>query len=146
MNITHSFSGVVHCKPLLAAVKHDVGDSMYYILDNNVSVKVEGENQTQVLLEWAKWYEANARTVMKTRLEVTEENRFLMKEKTLGFTEVSTVFLGLDHNHFGGRPLLFETMIFGGEHEGELTRCSTWEEAEAMHSEMIGRLKGDLGR
>ena len=119
---------------------------MFYILDDKVPVKVEGDNPEEVALKWAKWFEANDRTVMKTRLEVTEENRFLMKEKKLGFVEVSTVFLGIDHNHFGGMPLLFETMIFGGEHEYEMTRCSTWEEAEAMHSEMIGRLKGGLGR
>ncbi len=25
---------------------------------------------------------------------------------------VSTVWLGLDHNHFGGKPLLLETMVF----------------------------------
>jgi hypothetical protein len=30
--------------------------------------------------------------------------------------EVSTVFLGVDHNFFGvGGPILFETMIFGGD-------------------------------
>ena len=118
---------------------------MFYILVNKVPVKVEGDSQQEITLKWSKWIEDNDRIVMKTRLKVTAENRFLMKEKKLGFIEVSTVFLGIDHNHFGGTPLLFETMIFGGEHEYEMTRCSTWEVAEAMHNEMIGRLKGELG-
>ena len=47
--------------------------------------------------------------------------------------EVSTIFLGIDHSFGSGPPLLFETMVFGGEHDGHQERCSTWEEAEAMH-------------
>lgn len=48
---------------------------------------------------------------------------------------VSTVFLGLDHNHHGGEPILFETMIFGGKHDQYQTRCSTWDEAVIQHEE-----------
>jgi hypothetical protein len=47
--------------------------------------------------------------------------------------EVSTVFLGLDHAWGKGPPMLFETMIFGGEHDQYQERCSTWEQAEEMH-------------
>lgn len=46
---------------------------------------------------------------------------------------VSTVFLGLDHNFGEGKPLLFETMIFTGEHDGYQERYSTWEEAVEGH-------------
>ena len=46
---------------------------------------------------------------------------------------VSTVFLGLDHAFDGGTPLLFETMIFGGEHDEYQERYATWDEAEAGH-------------
>lgn len=50
---------------------------------------------------------------------------------------VSTVFLGLDHNFFGGRALLFETMIFhrepGEERFDFQERCSTWDEAVEQH-------------
>lgn len=45
---------------------------------------------------------------------------------------VSTVFLGMDHG-FGGTPLLFETMVFGGEFDGWCMRWSTWDEAESGH-------------
>lgn len=53
-----------------------------------------------------------------------------------GRRHVSTMFLSLDHRHFGdGPPLVFETMIFpGAEMVG---RCSTWDEAEAMHEEAV---------
>jgi hypothetical protein len=29
---------------------------------------------------------------------------------------VSTVWLGFNHSYFGGRPIIFETMVFGGTH------------------------------
>jgi len=46
---------------------------------------------------------------------------------------VSTVFLGLDHSWGDGPPMLFETMIFGGEHDEDQWRYSTWGEAVAGH-------------
>ena len=53
----------------------------------------------------------------------------------IGDTVVSTVFLGLDHRHFGdGPPVLFETMIFGGQHDEWQKRACTWDEAEATHA------------
>lgn len=52
--------------------------------------------------------------------------------------EVSTVFLGLDHNYMGvGEPILFETMTFGGLLNGWQWRYCTWEEAEAGHAEVL---------
>ena len=51
---------------------------------------------------------------------------------------VSTVFLGFDHNLKGnGDPLLFETQVFGGDHDGDTRRCSTWEQAEQIHAEVL---------
>ena len=46
--------------------------------------------------------------------------------------KVSTVFLVVDHAWEGG-PLLFETMIFGGEHDEYQWRYSTWDEAVVGH-------------
>ena len=43
---------------------------------------------------------------------------------------VSTVFLGMNHNYGDGPPLLFETMIFGGEHDDKQWRYTT--EAQAL--------------
>lgn len=48
---------------------------------------------------------------------------------------VSTVMLPFDHG-YDGTPLLFETMIFGGEHGGYQRRYSTREEAVAGHNEI----------
>lgn len=47
---------------------------------------------------------------------------------------ISTVFLGLDYNYFGDRPLIFETMIFGKDGDAiYMTRASTWDEAKEQH-------------
>ena len=51
---------------------------------------------------------------------------------------ISTVFLGLDHNHSGvGDPILFETMIFIDGEEQYCNRCSTWKQAEEMHKDAL---------
>lgn len=53
---------------------------------------------------------------------------------------VSTVWLGLDHNHFGGVPLLFETMVFSEYHGGTniyMERYSTWDEAKEGHQKAM---------
>lgn len=50
---------------------------------------------------------------------------------------VSTVWLGIDHSHGEGPPLIFETMIFGGPHDGYQERYSTEAEARAGHAEAL---------
>ena len=64
-------------------------------------------------------------------------------DKTLvGETEVSTIFLGLDHNYsYTGPPVLFETMIFGGEHDQYQERYTTWDDAEAGHAKAVALVK-----
>ena len=75
------------------------------------------------VLDWARSLETTDRRVAHTTV--------------LGMCHVSTVFLGMDHNWGGGRPLLFETMAFWhGEGGYEQERCSTWLEAQAQHSIM----------
>lgn len=54
-------------------------------------------------------------------------------------TRVSTVFLGIDHG-FNGSLILFETMIFGGEHDESCSRYSTWAEAEAGHKKWVEKV------
>lgn len=67
---------------------------MVYILDENKNpVKVDD------ILEWARWFETSDRHV---------------SDDLIGDDRVSTVFLGLNHSHGGGEPILFETMVFGG--------------------------------
>jgi hypothetical protein len=49
--------------------------------------------------------------------------------------EISTVWLGIDHNFGKGPPLIFETMIFGGPDDLDRSqwRYATEEEARAGH-------------
>ncbi len=83
-----------------------------YILENKEAKPVYD------IKEWAKWYETNDRIVQRTQIQGIE---------------VSTVFLGMDHRFGKGEPLLYETMIFGGEHDQYQQRYSTWDEALKGH-------------
>lgn len=84
-----------------------------YILDNRKAVKCDD------LMVWAKWFESgDVRRVAST---------------VIGTVRISTVFLSLDHAFGGGEPMLFETMVFGGPLDESQERCSTWEQAEALH-------------
>ena len=70
----------------------------------------------------------------------SESNRIVDKT-TIGKVFISTVFLGLDHAFCENKPLLFETMVFGGPLDQEMDHCSTWIEAEKMHENMCKRAK-----
>ena len=56
---------------------------------------------------------------------------------------ISTVFLSVDHRHFGSRgpPILFETMVFelGSGNDLDCVRYSSWDDAEAGHATMLRR-------
>ena len=89
---------------------------------------------------WAEWFETADRVVAQTPLP--------------DGGMVSTVFLGLDHNYGDlGPPILFESMVFGPEHETTLfgkpfttrdssrqERYRTWDEAEAGHRAILAEL------
>jgi len=96
----------------------------YYILNN------EGQaEQVPDLTTWAKWYEASKDLRRVDRTNVTDD------------VEVSTVFLAVDHNHWGGgQPILFETMIFGGEYDQHQWRYSTKVQAQAGHDQIVAAL------
>ena len=86
-----------------------------YILEN-------GKIKVVDLMTWAEWFEKADRHI---------GNDFI------DGVRVSTVFLGIDHNFGEGEPLLFETMIFGGEHSDYQERYSTLEEAKQGHLKAI---------
>ena len=51
---------------------------------------------------------------------------------------VSTVFLVLDHSfEAGGPPVLWETMIFGGIHDQDQNRYTSYEAALEGHAQMV---------
>ena len=67
----------------------------HYVLDGHTPVSAG-------IYTWARWFEKAERHVANTQVNDIR---------------VSTVFLGMDHSFGHGDPLLFETMIFGGEHD-----------------------------
>ena len=69
------------------------------------------------------------------------ESRRVALTKIQAGVEVSTVFLLIDHSFDDGLPLLFETMVFGGELDGELDRYGTWDEAVDGHNAMVKRVQ-----
>lgn len=82
------------------------------------------------LMEWAEWYESTFKT--------GDGLLRVVRRTVIGRVWVSTVFLSIDHRFGEGPPLLFETMCFGlpeghPMHQFQ-DRCSTWDEAEAMHT------------
>lgn len=78
---------------------------------------------------WAKWFATCDSKVNKT---------------IIGESVVSTIFLGVDHSDGCGPPILFESMVFGGELDQEIERCSTWEQAEEMHDSMCKRVANTI--
>ena len=79
----------------------------------------------------------------ETYLNQTEHQDRTVAKSNVGDYWVSTVFLGLDHQwEDNGPPLLFETMVFGkGPLDERQERCTTWEEAEAMHEAMCEEVR-----
>ncbi len=94
---------------------------IYYILDGKMPKAVKD------IEEWGIWYGKAERHVAKTNIS---------KE-----VSISTVFLGLDHSYNSKIPILFETMIFGGKHDGYQERYTTWEQAEKGHERAVNLCK-----
>ena len=92
-----------------------------YILDEN-GQPVREPN----LLRWAEWFD-NLR-----------HQRVLAIDKLPNGVTVSTVFLSVNHRFTGhGPPVLWETMIFGGDHDREMWRYDSREKARAGHAEAV---------
>jgi hypothetical protein len=87
---------------------------MWYILDkDNKPVK-------STIIQHSEWLEANP-------------ERKAVKQEHVGDVWVSTVFLGLDHAWDSDIPVLWETMIFGGEHDQYQDRYTSVEDALEGH-------------
>lgn len=83
-------------------------------------------------------------------IDAAEADRLLLSMKyrlvardEVGGTVVSTVWLGVNHQHFDGPPLIFETATF--DPEGDvLDRYSTEAEALVGHATVVRRLQDAL--
>lgn len=64
-------------------------------------------------------------------------------DETIGNARISTVFLCIDHSYSDGvEPVLWKTMVFGGNMDKEQDRCSgSREQALAMHTRMVEKIK-----
>ena len=91
--------------PALAYLERGEKMDKYYRLDGHEVVKCNN------LEEWAKWFKTADRHVARD---------------THGKVTVSTIFLGLDHNFGDGKPVLFETLVLGGDINSEMDRYRTW--------------------
>lgn len=62
---------------------------------------------------------------------------------TVGDVEVSTVWLGLDHAYPGQKdgPIIFESMLFGGDRNYDCIRYRTLAEARAGHIAAVEALR-----
>lgn len=100
-----------------------------YILQDQTPVPVEDA------LEWGAWFQTADRIV---------------KSDMIQGVYVSTVFLGLDRGcgwfdpQPGYKPLLFETMVLGGEMDMHQQRYPDWKEAEHGHDEVVWLVKEKL--
>jgi hypothetical protein len=95
-----------------------------YILDDQ-----DNPQPCPDVMEWAAWMG-------------TAKNRVVRQDTLAEDVQVSTVFLGIDHQFGNGDPLLYETMIFGGPHDGYCDRYSRREEAEAGHQRAVAIAQG----
>ncbi len=92
-------------------------------------ILVNGKIKKATLFEWAKWHG----NPDNRRIELT----------MIGDIRISTVFLGLDHGmHFTNKiPVLFETMVFGGELDSFQWRYCTYGDAKRGHYEIVNAIK-----
>lgn len=96
----------------------DLENPKYWYLEGKTPKPVDN------IFKWAENFEKDRRVA----------------EAYIGDVYVSTVFLGFDHSFGDGPPLLFETMIFGGQYDGYQGRTSTWDEAIECHVEAVSRV------
>ena len=81
---------------------------------------------------WEEWRDA--------RILDDEAAKRIAKD-AVGEAEVSTVFLGLDHAFDDGPPVLWETMIFGGEHSEDQWRYTSEQAARVGHERIVQALR-----
>lgn len=82
--------------------------------------------------KWAEWFES-------------AQNRQVERTQVAECVDVSTCFLGVGHGYRQGEPVLWETMVFGGDLDGEQERYTSEESARKGHVDMVKRCQEALG-
>ena len=100
-----------------------------YILNEDREPVVE-----ESLEKWSRWYETAD---------------VIIRKSMINDCKISTVFLGADHRLSSvdnTLPILFETMIFGGEHDQYQERYTSKQGALNGHERAVALVKGsELG-
>lgn len=110
--------------PMLDDIRFVNGRAYYYKLLDRIAVPCS-------LRDWVAVFQS------QQRLALDEITRADSDPVT-----VSTVFLGLDHNHWGeGPPILFETMAFGGPLDQHQVRYTTYGSAMRGHAELLAEVR-----
>lgn len=102
-----------------------MADCDRYVLDEDGNPRPEPD-----LLAWGRWFQTADRRI---------------EHDVLGDVRISTVFLGLDHSWpRARRPVLFETMVFGGVHDQSCWRYSTRGAAISGHDQAVALVRDSL--
>jgi hypothetical protein len=83
--------------------------------------------EVQDVLTWGRW--------RATHDVHAAYNEF--GHEAIGVVRISTVFLGINAGLYGKPPRLWETMIFGGIHDGWQKRATTYDDARTNHREAV---------
>jgi hypothetical protein len=95
--------------------------SEFAILRNKKVIPVEYD-------KWADW--------LKKAQMAFDEYKLVARTSMSNGVSISTVFLGINHGILGS-DIWFETMVFGGEHDGCQYRYETWDEAVMGHDRAV---------
>ena len=96
--------------------------SKWYILDD------ENNPVPSTITEYVEWEESNPA-------------KKALRQENIGDVYISTVFLGLNHAWDSKTPVLWETMIFGGEHDQYQVRYTSHEGALEGHEIALSLIK-----
>ena len=95
---------------------------MYYILQGRAVVECPIEREFD---QWCR----------------SHRGERLVRSDSVYGTTIHTVFVGINNALEGNTPLVFNTVVLSGRQMDEDTAwCSTWDQAEIMHAEMIERV------
>jgi hypothetical protein len=90
------------------------------------------------------YYDRSGKPISMMEWATTSKDGNRVAFDTVGDVDISTVWLGLNHSFDDGPPLIFETMIFGEEHDEDCWRYSTEEQAKAGHSLIVAAIKAGV--
>src|SRR4051812_24313011 len=88
------------------------------------------------------YYDREGHPIPVTAWPSPDERRVDRTQVSEGVS-VSTVHLVLDHSFDDGPPVIFETMIFGGEHDQDQWRYHPGARGRAGHDAVVAWLRGE---